>query len=213
MRHLRKRLLAGAAGLALIGGTMVALAPGAEAQSVEVGAVAFSGCTQNLDPVLPVGPNTGGYGFNDSSHCGPANALGGVCVSAAQAPGADPTDADCEIAANGTYTNLVCGTGYTGNLTDETDVADVIHDADEGDPDPGAVKLRLEYGIVFVAGVGVFHGSGTDIGWPDPHPGPNGSGATGPAVGVIEIFPTQGTCATPVTQFAAQGVGIIAALV
>jgi hypothetical protein len=127
-----------------------------------------SGCLNTNPPVQTVGG-----GGNFSGPVVPCNGVGVVCEI-----GSDgnpiPEAGGCTITFNGTYTNIVCGTGTaTGSV--------VLNESDDSE--------TIVFNVVFAAGEGVLTGTsstdnGTDL-W----------------AGVVNILPTGGDCVNGVTQF------------
>lgn len=190
-RTLKLSLMAGACAAAAL--TLAAW----PANAATAAAIVFQGTTSSLTPVQAVG-GTGAYAFSTSTNAG--GVVPGWCVDAgattSPAPavyvGAGVGGSGCSSSANGSYNNIVCGTGTTGSTAmlglAETDVA--VDTAST----VGSASLTVDYGIVFVAGVGVIHGHDADGDL---------------AVGVVDIAPTGGSCATGVTAFTATGVAVL----
>lgn len=163
-----------------------ALVPVAQVAAQDVWVVVYSGATTpgGLTPVQTVG-GSGTYAFDTSAGL---PVVGGRCSVAITHGHPVPTvsvDPSCVLSAVGSYANVVCGTGTTGSTS--LGVA-------EGDSATltGVVSSTFNYGIVFVAGVGVEHGTGNPA-----------------SAGVVILTPTGGSCASAVTTFVATGASLI----
>jgi hypothetical protein len=171
----RVRLLVVTSALALSGSGLAGTASAVE-QPVFSDAVAVSACV-NVTPAVPVSGGTGS--FHAPVACNPPfNTLPTVCqiVSDDDIPPGVEGPSDCSGGSiDGTYVNVVCGTGTAAGRA-------VLPEADSTEV--------IDFQIVFVAGQGVFIGvSGSDDSldrW----------------TGVVSIVPTAPLIPPcPVTQF------------
>lgn len=191
MTGLKLKMVTGLASAA----ALVAFAA-APANAATVGAVVFQGTTSSLTPVAGVG-GSGTYAFSTSTPA--AGLVPGWCVGfqiteppipPAIAIGGGIGGSGCSVSASGSYNNLVCGTGTTGSTAQaglaEGDSATISVNT------VGSSSVTINYGIVFVAGVGIIHS------------------LSGPAAGVVQIAPTGGNCVTGVTAFTATGAAVLA---
>jgi hypothetical protein len=96
----------------------------------------------------------------------------------------------CSITSNGTYTNVVCGTGLASGSATITNNANP------------SISVSIGYTIVFAAGLGVIEGSAAES-----------DGGSGPVLGVVDIRPegTGGTSGVCTTGFSVIGVGFTTA--
>jgi len=131
------------------------------AHAANAGAFAFTGATTGLTPVLWVG-GTGTYAFT-----------GGCVVGASVSTTGPQVGVGCTVQASGSYTNVVCGTGFTGALAL----------ADSATITSGSNTIGIKYSIVFVATVGVVVGTE--------------SSGTGAAAGVVQINAVPNTGGIP----------------
>jgi hypothetical protein len=177
---------------ALIAASGCAILAATPAHAATAGAIVFQGVTTSLTPVQTIGGG-GGYAFDTSNGLVPGvgicaavgvNSSAGVGVGA-QVDSVAP--APCFLSASGTYVNIVCGTGTTGGAplaATDTATATVTTTVNASSPQ----SITANFGIVFVAGLGVSEGR--------------------VVAGVVQITPTGGDCTTAVTQFTATGVSV-----
>jgi hypothetical protein len=95
------------------------------------------------------------------------NTNGGACEGVDVNVGV-PAVGGCSVTSSGNFTNIVCGTGQVtaGSTATITESDGDVYSAD--------------IAIIFVAGLGVEHGTATDT----------TGGGSGPTVGVVQIAPT-----------------------
>jgi hypothetical protein len=212
MMLIKSKVLATVGAAIMAFGAAVAATPQHAAASLLEGkeavsdAIAFSGCTTVLTPVpLTDGPG-GTYSFSAPDACtGLTGALPTFCEGLSNPvdqPTDDPTPlvpelGACSFTANGTYSNIVCGTGSTGG--------GALAGANGNGTDTASINgegftpyLTLHYGINFVAGVGVIGGK-TD--------GTSANDANALVVGAVVLTPNNVPC--PVASFRATGVALV----
>jgi len=179
---------------ALLGLGFSTLAASADlVQAGDIDAIGFSGMATVTPAIQLVGGPDGTYSFSTS---GSVLGLPGACmaVSADSDVTVGTTDADgevgpCTLASSGTWHNIVCGTGTAGGTATVTETPDFVG--------PGAGKpsdvYTINYGIQFVAGIGVLVGTATEQ---------KDATESSEVVGVVQLAAV-GPC--PITQFQVSG--------
>jgi hypothetical protein len=176
-----RRLVLAAAALALAGTGITAHAedtPGLSDIAV------ISGCANTLPAVPAVGGDGGSFnsGACTNLFAGVPDVCLGIYSDAPATPGLPELAETCSVDFNGTYTNIVCGTGTAQGQ------ATVISASDSE-----VVPLQ----IVFVAGQGVLTGTS-----------PSEAGFVDQWVGVVDILPTNGSCPVPQFRYTAAVVAV-----
>lgn len=141
----------------------------ASAAPLDVDLAAFVGATTSLT-CTPIGPNcTAGNGVPLMGGGGTFSFQSIACVGGSVSDtdeNAATLDAEgglCSIAANGNYTNIVCGTGMVtgGNAALSENATGPFVASD---------TYNISFGIIFVAGIGVETGTAQETGDPDTEP-------------------------------------------
>jgi hypothetical protein len=145
----------------------------APVSAANVQALALVGQTTTLTPVQLVG-GSGSYAFNTIACATAGTIAAGLCTAG----------------ATGSYVSIACGTGTTGTVGAEA----VLGGGTDATTINAGASITINYGITFVAGVGVL----------------GGTSGSAKVVAAVDIIPTGGNCVSGVTQFTAPVVGVLA---